>query len=83
MWSAAKPMLSSLLQALQSRAGNAATVKQRVIDDADAVVELSTPQFTVVAFPTADTLPEVRSPQVFLTAKRQDFRTERLFGPGS
>ena len=69
MWSAAKPMVSSLLQGLQSRAGTAAALKQRVIDDADAVVELSTPLFTAVVFPTADTLPEVRKPQVFPTAK--------------
>lgn len=60
MWSAAKPMMSTLLQGLQSRSGAAASVAQRVLDDADAVVELSTPLFTAVVFPTADTLPEVR-----------------------
>ena len=60
MWSAAKPMLTTLLEGLQSRSGAAAAVKRRIIDDADAVVELSTPLYTVVAFPTADTLPEVR-----------------------
>ena len=61
-------MVSSLLQGLQSRAGAAAAVKQRVIDDADAVVELNTPLYTAVVFPTADTLPEVRGPRLFLTA---------------
>ena len=83
MWSAAKPMLSSLLQGLQSRAGNAATVKQRVIDDADAVVELSTPQFTAVVFPTADTLPEVRDATTAPNRKREQSRAERLFCPGA
>ena len=61
MWSAAKPMMTTLLQGLQSRSGAAASVAQRVLDDADAIVELSTPLFTAVVFPTADTLPEVRS----------------------
>jgi hypothetical protein len=54
-------MMTSLLQDLQRSGGGAVSAPaQRVIDDADAVVELATPAHTAVVFPTADTLGEAR-----------------------
>ena len=58
MWTAAKPLVTSLLEDL-SRPANVA-VTRRVIDDADAVVELSTARHTAVVFPTGETLSEAR-----------------------
>jgi hypothetical protein len=60
-WTAAKPMVSAIVSELQRASGAPAAIVQKVLDDGDAVVQLSTPRHTAVVFPTADTLGEVRA----------------------
>jgi hypothetical protein len=62
-WTAAKPMVSTILTELARASGGtaAAPIVQKVLDESDAVVQLSTPRHTAVVFPTAETLGEVRA----------------------
>lgn len=77
MWTAASPMVGALLRDLS----DGADVRQRVLDEGDAVVQLSAgPALTAVVFPTAETLSEARAcvPGVRDTTHHHGALTARL-----
>tara|TARA_B100000401_G_C52731968_1_gene684036 strand:+ start:179 stop:1078 length:900 start_codon:yes stop_codon:yes gene_type:complete len=59
-YQAVAPMVGELLKQIGTD-GNAAEVRQKIVDDADAVVVLSTAGAKAMVFPTAETLGDLKS----------------------
>ena len=59
-YQAVAPMVGELLKQIGTD-GNAAEVRQKIVDDADAVVVLSTGGVKAMVFPTAETLGDLKN----------------------